>query len=98
GEWRGMEAELIRIRLQNEGILCSLDNQAIAQTYSNMLGGVRVQVPEDQLEAAREILKRPVEMEGADDEDEGYVEEEWRCPKCHSKNVAMFPMETWELL
>jgi len=53
------EAEILRARLQEEGIFAAVaDAHTITMNwlYSNAMGGVRVQVPQGQLAAAREVL------------------------------------------
>ena len=57
----GITANLLRNKLENEGIPCFLNNEHFSNImpyYYNMLGsGVRVMVPTDQLERAKEIAK-----------------------------------------
>lgn len=59
---RAHEAEIIKGRLESEGIACVLlDTQTISihPFYSPALGGVRLQVRPAQEEAARAILANP---------------------------------------
>lgn len=53
------EAELVRSRLESNGFLVSLKNAeaAFSLGYGSAIGGVQVQVPEDQAESARALLE-----------------------------------------
>jgi|HubBroStandDraft_1064217.scaffolds.fasta_scaffold584738_2 Putative prokaryotic signal transducing protein len=55
------EAELVRSRLEANGFLVNLKNAeaAFSQGYVLAIGGVQVQVPEDQAENARDLLQSP---------------------------------------
>ena len=72
-----LTANVLKTKLENEGIPCFLNNENFANMmpfYYNMLGsGVRVMVPTDQLECAREIAKI----------DNG----ELKCPNCGSTKI-----------
>ncbi len=62
------EAGIIRSRLESEGIYCFLQDELTAQVhpfYSNAIGGVKLQVREEDLEKAIRILK-----------ESGYLQEE----------------------
>src|SRR3954465_14373852 len=83
-----MEGELAAAKLQSEGIRCYLIDQNISIVHPAMSNEVRLQVAEADLERGREILARPA---GADAEGE-YVDEPWRCPRCHHKAVDLLPL------
>jgi hypothetical protein len=53
------EAELVRSRLEANGFFVNLksDEEAISFGYGTPIGGVQVQVPEDQAESARALLQ-----------------------------------------
>jgi TM2 domain-containing membrane protein YozV len=54
------EAEMLRALLDENGIPCTLQGNAVNALYGGMLApvlGVRLQVPERELEAARELLE-----------------------------------------
>ncbi len=54
-----VEAQLICSRLDAAGLLASVSNEAVALNVEGgafSVGGVHVQVPEDQAESAREII------------------------------------------
>ena len=46
------EAHLLKTLLEEEGIQVFLRNEAIAQVYANMLGGIDIQVPDVDAEKA----------------------------------------------
>jgi hypothetical protein len=52
------EADLVRCRLEANGFLVNLkdENEAVSFGYGLPIGGVQVQVPEDQAENARALL------------------------------------------
>jgi hypothetical protein len=52
------EAELVRSRLEANGFLVNLKSEDAAFTfgYGSIIGGVQVQVPDDQSESARALL------------------------------------------
>ena len=76
-----IEAHLARGHLETEGVPCFLrDEHTIGMNwlYSNLLGGVRLCVPESELDRAREILAGKL-----------FAEEpkELTCPECGSSRV-----------
>ncbi|MGC3989622.1 MAG: DUF2007 domain-containing protein [Chthoniobacteraceae bacterium] len=73
------EAHLLRIRLESVGIPAFVQDEAMVQLdwlYSNAIGGVRVQVADEEVEEAQQLLR----------EDRGVEEIQCdpRCPKCGS--------------
>lgn len=50
------EAQMIQSMLEQEGITVFLQDTITAQTYSNAMGGVKIQVPNSQAEEAHKIL------------------------------------------
>jgi hypothetical protein len=81
------EAELARLKLESEGITCFIAGQHISTVDPSVFHSVELMVNPMDLQRAREILDAP-----ADDAMEGeYVEEPWRCPKCHRKGLEMLP-------
>ncbi len=85
-----MEAELARVRLEAESIPCFLIDREMG-AYSTVGGGiipVKLQVHENDAEMAEEILSRPAPPSAEGE----YVDEDWRCPKCHRKTVELVPM------
>jgi DNA-directed RNA polymerase subunit RPC12/RpoP len=73
-----IKANLIRTKLEAEGVLCFLNNEhftSLMPHFYNMMGsGVRVMVPEEDLDKAREIM--PVNT--------GKI----RCPNCDSGSIV----------
>lgn len=83
------EAQIAWSRLDAEGIPAYIaDEHTINMQwlYSNALGGVRVQVPTEYEEVAREILERNLEDELI--EQEGF--EGTKCPKCGSTDTTFY--------
>jgi hypothetical protein len=61
------EAEIVKGRLEVEGILAILEYESIGSVYGltiNGLGQVRVQVPAKYADRAREIISAEAETEG----------------------------------
>lgn len=77
------EAQMLRLRLEAGGVPAYVQDENMVQTnwlVSNAIGGVRVQIAEDDVEEARAILQDPgCESEPA---------EMPACPKCRSMNTA----------
>jgi len=81
------EAELARLKLESEGIHCLIAGQHITTMHPLLFHSVELMVNPIDLPHARQILDSP-----ADDTMEGeYVDEPWRCPKCHRKGLEMLP-------
>lgn len=77
------EAHLFRTRLEAAGIAAYLQDENMVQMdwfYSNAIGGVRVQVSEEDLESAREFLAADSPRPAA----EGGVP----CPSCGSSDTG----------
>jgi hypothetical protein len=86
------EANLAAGKLEAAGINSFIADQNIAAAHPLAFSQVRLQVAEADLERAEEILATPsVSTASADDEGE-YVEEAYRCPKCHRKPVDLAPL------
>lgn len=86
-----IEAHLARTMLEREGIRVFVADEytvTVNWLYSNLVGGVKLQVRESDRAAAVEVLERAaVPMEEI--EDEADVETgEPRCPRCDSSDVA----------
>lgn len=73
-----IDANLMRTKLEHEGIPCFLNNENFTNlmpNYYNLLGsGVRVMVPDKFFQQAKDILKLP----------EGNL----KCPNCKSENIS----------
>jgi predicted Zn finger-like uncharacterized protein len=83
-----MEAELVKARLAGERIESIVRDSRMAVTHPLIVSDVPVLVREEDVARARQILVQPVE----DDGDGEYVDENWRCPKCHRRGVDLLPM------
>ena len=86
-----MEAELARVKLESEGILSFMADRELGSANLMFAGRVRLQVHEADVDLAEEILER-VDEDASPDE---YVDEAWRCPKCHRKSIELLPLEGW---
>jgi hypothetical protein len=77
------EAHMLRLRLEAGGVPAYIQDENMVQTdwlYSNAIGGVRVQIDEDDVDRAKEILEDP----GIETEPVGMP----ACPTCSSTNTA----------
>jgi hypothetical protein len=78
------EAHLLRTRLEAAGIPAYVQDEHLVQMnwlYSNAIGGVRVQIADDDLEAAREFLALDSPQVSPDALDVV-------CPECGSHDTA----------
>jgi hypothetical protein len=78
------DAHMLRLRLEAGGVPAYIQDENMVQTdwlYSNAIGGVRVQIAEDDVARAKEILQDP----GIEAEPVGMP----ACPKCSSTNTAL---------
>ncbi|HEY4642654.1 MAG TPA: DUF2007 domain-containing protein [Thermoanaerobaculia bacterium] len=85
-----ISAELAQSLLEAEGIMSTIPEENIAGLdwrWSTALQGIRLQVAEEDAEAARELLK---EQGGIEQEQEQQLDV---CPKCGSADVAQ---EQWK--
>ena len=77
------EAHLLRLRLEAGGVPAFVQDENMVQMdwmYSNAIGGVRVQIAEEDVDRAKEILEEP----GVEPESTGMP----CCPKCASTDTA----------
>jgi len=77
------EAHLLRMRLEAGGIPAFVQDEHVVQViwiYSDAIGGIRVQVAEEDAARARELM----EEEGAQPDDAVAV----RCPFCNSSKIG----------
>jgi len=78
------EAHLFRTRLEAAGIPAYVQDEHLIQMdwlYSNAIGGVRVQIADDDLQAAREFLVNDSPQDSPD-------AVEVTCPSCGSQETA----------
>ena len=78
------EAHLFRMRLEAAGIPAFVQDENLVQTdwlFSNAVGGVRVQIADDDVTAAKEFLAADVPSPFPDAEDVV-------CPACGSRQTA----------
>ena len=82
-----MLAEIIRARLEANGISCFIaDNNIIGANplYNQAVGGIKIKVFEHDLEKCRDILSQSEELPLTDEKTD---QTETTCPYCHSSNV-----------
>lgn len=93
------EAHIVAGRLRSAGISAEiLDEHLVSANwlYSNAIGGVRVQVPEDELSAAEELLRETVEVETAatsvssTEATSQAISTTPQCPECASTDTYYF--------
>ncbi|WP_291530303.1 DUF2007 domain-containing protein [Bacteroides sp. UBA939] len=112
----GYEVAVIRGRLESEGITCFVQDELTVQVspfYSNAIGGVKLQVRENDLEQAVEILEEAGYIKDGDSEVSdklfplnGYPHEQENannkaeavCPYCGSREVAPVKKAGWLFL
>ena len=89
------EAEMAAAKLRSEDIDCFIADSNVASTYQLVMPDVRLQVRARDVARAREVLDAPAPETAEGD----YVDETWRCPKCHRKTVEHLPLPPlWRLL
>jgi len=89
------EAQLARARLEAEGIDAWVSDENLARLgFSNAIGGVRLQVREEEAKVAAELLQREARLP------EIYLvtEEEARLPRCPECNSDRLNLERWSRL
>jgi Putative prokaryotic signal transducing protein len=82
------EAQVAKGVLDSAGIPCCLRDENTVRlewVWSNLLGGVRLQVNEQDLEAARAVLMQPIPEQIQLDGDLPY--DQPRCPRCGSLDI-----------
>jgi|ERR1017187_3133690 DNA-directed RNA polymerase subunit RPC12/RpoP len=92
-----LEANLMRSKLLSEDIECILLDEnliSVQPFYSNAIGGIRLQVHEDDAMRAKEILdesnKPPLHIVRKSDESDSnrtYKNTKLHCPECNSTDV-----------
>lgn len=84
------EAEIIRGRLESEGITVRIPAPGWEHVYmgegGNVFGGVRVQVLAPDEMRAKDILNEHVDLSDVDSD------APWRCPACGSDSVEVAPV------
>jgi hypothetical protein len=99
-------AELAKAKLESEGILCFLQGKNLVGVdwlYSFAVGGVKLQVAEQEADNAKEILNEDCSEELDLVEDEfPQPEKNEICEKCHSPNLRVLDARrkagAWSLL
>lgn len=82
--WTAPETHLARLKLESEDIECQIVDENIVAVdflYAPAVGGIKILVPESELERARALLARPSET--SDEEPIGFG----LCPECGSAHI-----------
>ena len=91
GRYRDMpEAFVARAVLEEAGMECLLRDENTVRMdwlWSNLIGGMRLQVAAKDAAAARELLSQPMPREFAVDSGEEF--EQPVCPRCRSRDVVL---------
>jgi hypothetical protein len=85
------EALVARAVVESAGIYCFLKDENLVRLdwqVSNFIGGIRLQVATEEVEAAEAILSQPVPDEISIPDQPGFMQP--RCPRCTSTDI------TWE--
>lgn len=85
------EALVARAVVESAGIFCFLKDENFARLewqISNLIGGIRLQVDVQDVEAAEAILSQPIPNEIHIPDQPGFIQP--RCPRCTSTDI------TWE--
>lgn len=83
------EAHIAKARLESVGISAHIENEHTINMYwlySNALGGVRVLVPDEQVDTARYLISQDFSQDLDDELNLTSV----RCPKCNSTQIEPF--------
>ncbi len=87
------DAYLVKGKLESEGISVFLRNEhtiGVQWLYSNALGGVKLDVPESQVEQAHNILKEDYTEEITDQDQNESTDADGTCPICNSTNTQYY--------
>ena len=85
------EANLAAAKLEAAGVPAFVDDEYVSAAHPLLFSQVRLQVDEADFERAQAILDAPPPATSDDDRGE-YVDEEYRCPRCHRKAVDLVPL------
>lgn len=80
-----IDAHILKIKLESEDIMCFLFDENIVSInplYSNLVGGIKLKINEEDLERAKEIISE-LEQTPYTTEDEKVIS----CPKCQSTHI-----------
>lgn len=93
------EAYIVQGKLESEGIRTFLKDEMTVQVYnfySNAIGGVKLQIPEEDVDTALAILgeKKEVENEVVFLK-ESEITDKTHCPFCGSENISKKKSPNW---
>lgn len=89
-----VQAHIDRVRLESEGIQCFIQDEHMVTMnwlYSNLVGGIKLQVTESDFDRAVEILEENY-LDDIQDFSDEYINDSQedltkRCPRCDSNNT-----------
>jgi len=92
------DAQMAQLRLESEGITCFLKDEetiGVMNLYSNALGGIKLQVLNEDVEQAREILinggfintEKSTQKKNIEVIDDSTISDKNKCPYCGSDNI-----------
>jgi len=87
------DALLAKGVLDSAGIECFLADENLVRMdwfYSNLIGGLRLQVRPEDVETANEVLNQPIPGDFVVEGDGEYQQP--RCPKCESLEITFEPL------
>lgn len=94
------EALLAQGKLQSAGIDCILADDNMVRMdwlYANAIGGVKLRVRQEDVDAARELLDSPVPALLMDESD-GEIYQQPQCPQCQSFDISYGPRQRARIL
>ena len=88
--WTSAETHIARLKLESEGIECMIVDENLVATdwlWANALGGIKLQVPEEDLQRARELLTTRAQHILVAADGEPLFDGQARCPRCGSDDI-----------
>jgi predicted RNA-binding Zn-ribbon protein involved in translation (DUF1610 family) len=88
--WNPTEAHIARLKLESEEIDCIIFDENIVATqwiWANAVGGVKLQVPEEDLIRARQMLATSTQKSLQRAAGEPLFDGQARCPQCGSEDI-----------
>jgi hypothetical protein len=95
------EAHIVRGLLESEGMHPVIQDEFLIQNdwvYSQAIGGVKLQVPDEEFDLAREILARDPGEQSPSSEETPELCSDDICPKCGSCSTTGQQYSLWSLI
>src|SRR2546423_131174 len=96
GRYNSFEGQLALSKLHANEIQAQLFDENAAAVFGGWnlgMGLAKLQVMKEDAQRATDLLAKPT-----DADDDSYVQEDWRCPKCQQKRVQLAPITPGQLL